>query len=109
MLSPKSVYPTGRPVCEEPLGEGFFEYLGMGTQRLDEHPCADNPNPCPMPYDWDMCRKLGYNCGVQRPEHGPEDLEPIDQVCEKPCPGNPDMFEHKECAVCRPDKFLPPG
>lgn len=71
------------------------------------NPCLENPNPCKEPYDWDMCRKLGYNCGVQRTS-GANDLEPMDQVCEKPCPGNPDMFEQKDCAVCRPDRYVPP-
>jgi hypothetical protein len=62
-----------------------------------------------MPYEWDMCKKLGYNCGLQRQEYEEEDLEPIDQVCEKPCPGNPDMFEAKDLAVCQPEKYLAPG
>jgi len=62
-----------------------------------------------MPYDWDMCRSLGYNCGVQRPPLAPEDLEPVDQVCGKPCPGNPDMFETKEIGVCQPSRYVAPG
>jgi len=63
----------------------------------------------PMPYDWDRCRTLGYNCGVQREEYGEDDMEPIDQLCEKPCPGNPDMFETKDPAVCQPERYLAPG
>ncbi|ODN06377.1 EF-hand domain-containing protein 1 [Orchesella cincta] len=98
----------GSEVCEKPIGEGFFEILGLGVKRRDVHPCADNPNPEPMPYDWDRCRSLGYNCGVQRPELTDDDLECIDQVCEKPCPGNPDMFETKELAVCQPERYLAP-
>jgi len=98
----------GKPVCEEALGEGFFEHLGLGSERHEVHPCAENPNPIPLCYDWDMCRKLGYNCGVQRPEPGVDDVEGIEQVCDKPCPGNPDMFEMKECAVCRPSREVPP-
>lgn len=103
------LFSTGREVCEEPIGEGFFEILGLGTKRHEIHPCHDNPSPCQMPYDWDRCRSLGYNCGVQRPELSSDDLEPIDRVCEKPCPGNPDMFEAKELAVCQPERYLAPG
>lgn len=99
----------GREVCEAPIGEGFFEFLGLGSKKRNIHPCADNPNPCPMPYDWDKCRTLGYNCGVQRPELSLDDLECIDRVCDKPCQGNPDMFETKETAVCQPERFLAPG
>lgn len=78
----------------------------LGTQKQSVDPCVDNPNPDPMPYDWDMCRKLGYNCGYQRPTNVDE---PIDQLCDKPCPGNPDMFETKELAVCQPERYVAPG
>jgi hypothetical protein len=98
----------GRSVCAEPLGEGFFEYLGMNTQKVDENPCAENPNPCQQSYPWNHCTTLGYNGGVPRPELGQGDMEPIDQVVESPCPGNPDAFEQKDCAVCTPERYVPP-
>jgi hypothetical protein len=80
--------------------------LGLGIQKRGEDPCAENPNPAPMYYDWDMCRKLGYNCGVQRPSDAEE---AIDYICDKPCPGNADMFETQEVAVCQPERYLAPG
>jgi len=94
----------GPEVCEEPIGEGFFEHLGMGPKPPTD-PCADNPNPCPMYYDWDRCRELGYNCGTQRAQDG---AEPCDEICGRPCPGNADMFETKECAVCQPERHVAP-
>jgi len=98
----------GREVCEQPLGEGFFERLGLGVRNSKVDPCADNPNPCPMPYDWNMCRQLGQNCGVARPSMPVGEVDPDGPCCETPSPGNPDMFETKSEMKKNPECYLVP-
>ncbi|CAG7722699.1 unnamed protein product [Allacma fusca] len=85
---PKTCDP-GPPVCEQPIGEGFFEHLGLGRKIVVKKlpPLEENPYPFPCCYEWDSF---------------PQD------PCLNPSAGSPDSFEQTNCnSVCTPTQYCP--